>query len=469
MVRYLLAFLTVILITVKLSSAQLSLSPNTVNVIKSNNDYTTLDDAGATYTVTSNGSPVNARLIVTASAKLILDNCHILRTDEGSPITIDAPIDAPGVTLEIQIKNTNTICMDDNASDATSAIASTKTNAPTLIFAEAPNAPATSELLLRGSSTATANTPPVQLNKGGSIVFRSGTVRIATSEGGTTGLLIPALAAANTVTLCGGTVIAQICPRDGKSAATIITGDNIDVITNALFDCITFSMTGGMIATEGNPCSSSSHTLAYTSKPYDTFFAYKTARMEFITNAFTRSISGGMKRTSSKLHCYGLPPNTTYLKGSFIDNSGNLFGGTSDENGVLSLAYSTYYEGLRFNLDATSEAIAKVFNATPRPTKNGCTAKADFGISNITLNAETLYPELHLTLDLHDDPSAVLEKTVYVRIYCTVNNEDRVMIAEQPLTFTRNVAGKPFTATFTDISKARSASTTTRYTIEAYN
>ena len=107
MVRYLLAFLAVILITVKLSAQLIPLSPNTVNVIESNNEYT-LEEAGATYTITSNGSPVNACLIVTASAKLILDNCHILRTDEGAPITINAS----GVTLEIQIKNTfpNTIC-----------------------------------------------------------------------------------------------------------------------------------------------------------------------------------------------------------------------------------------------------------------------------------------------------------------------------------------------------------------------
>ena len=134
------------------------------------------------------------------------------------------------------------------------------------------------------------------------------------------------------------------------------------------------------------------------------------------------------------------------------------------------MSYGTGSEGITLNYaNTTSEAIVKVFNATPMPSEKGCTAEADFGISNITLNAETLYPELHLTLDLHDDPSAVLEKTVYVRIYCTVNNEDRVMIAEQPLTFTRNAAGEPFTATFTDVSKARSASTTTRYTIEAYN
>ena len=143
---------------------------------------------------------------------------------------------------------------------------------------------------------------------------------------------------------------------------------------------------------------------------------------------------------------------------------------TSDNTGTITIDNVGFYPGLTFNYaNTTSEAIVKVFNATPMPSENGCTAKADFGISNITLNAETLYPELHLTLDLHDDPSAVLEKTVYVRIYCTVNNEDRVMIAEQPLTFTRNAAGKPFTATFTDVSKARSASTTTRYTIEAYN
>jgi hypothetical protein len=125
---------------------------------------------------------------------------------------------------------------------------------------------------------------------------------------------------------------------------------------------------------------------------------------------------------------------------------------------------------LRFNLDAKAEALVKVFNATPMPTENGCKAEAQFGISHITIDAESLQSVLHLTLNLINDPSTVEEKTVYVRIFCEVDAEERVMIAEQPFVFTRDSSGAPiFTATFTDTTQARTASTTTRYTIEAYN
>lgn len=418
----------------------------------------TLNEEGATYTVTSNGTPVNARLTINASAKLILDNCHIRRTDEGSPITIDAP----GVTLEIQIKNTNTICTDYNASGATSVISADQVYAPTLIFAEAPNAPTDSELFLRGSSTETTNTSPVQLNKGGSIIFRSGTVRIATSEGKGNPYWIPSLVSTNTVTLCGGTVIAQICPRDSTLSITV---NSLHNVSEPLFSCSTFSMTGGLLSSSGN-----SGTIKPTTTAYDSFFAYSATSMDKLTTAKKPTLAGGIRRSTTKCYIHGLPPNSDIPSSTFAYEGSNKLNVTSDATGTITISNVGLYPGLTFNYaDAKSEAIIKVFHATPMPSDNGCTAKANFGISNITLNAETFYPELHLTLDLHDDPSAVLEKTVYVRIYCTVNNEEPVIIAEQPLTFTRNAAGKPFTATFTDVSKARAASTTSRYTIEAYN
>ena len=458
------------LFTLFLITISLPLLAQIISITLQDGETYTLDKAGATYTVTSNNAQVNARLIVTASTKLILDNCHILRTDEGAPITINAS----GVTLEIQIKNTNTICTNYNTKEATSVISADYTYAPTLIFAEAPNAPTNSELLLRGSSSEKSSTAPVHLNKNGTnksgaIIFRSGTVRIATSEGknSTYSSWIPYLATANDITFSGGTIIAQICPRDGLGINYSNLTETQNIVRR-LFNCNSFMMTGGLLTTEGEPCSEASHILKCKNEPYDTYFSYAPALMEDIVPAgVTPIITGGMKRTTNKLFCYGLLPNTTYPKGAFTHTE---TGRTTDETGTLTMAYGTGSEGITLNYaNTTSEAIVKVFNATPRPSEKGCTAKADFGISNITLNAETLYPELHLTLDLHDDPSAVLEKTVYVRIYCTVNTEDRVMIAEQPLTFTRNAAGKPFTATFTDVSKARSASTTTRYTIEAYN
>lgn len=451
------------LFTLFLTIFSLPLLAQVISITLQDDNSYDLNQDGATYTITSNGSPVNARLIVTASAKLILDNCHILRTDEGAPITINAS----GVTLEIQIKNTNTICTNYNDNDnvATSVISADHTYAPTLIFAEAPNAPATSELLLRGSSTTTANTPPVQLNKGGSIVFRSGTVRIATSEGKVSDAnWIPSLASANDITLFGSTVIAQICPREGKLK---ITSSTLNGVSSELFACTTFTMTGGELSTAKT---SNASPFKPTTTAYDSFFAYSATSMGKLTTAQKPTLAGGIRRSTTICYIHGLPINTEIPDGTFSYEGSNKLDFTRDNTGTITIDNVGFYPGLTFNYaDATSEALVKVFNATPRPTANGCTAKADFGISNITLNAETLYPELHLTLDLHDDPSAVLEKTVYVRIYCTVNNEGRVMIAEQPLTFTRNAAGKPFTATFTDVSKARSASTTTRYTIEAYN
>lgn len=452
---------TLFLITISLPLLA-QLNPNTLTEIKGGNAYA-LNEEGATYTVTSNGTPVNARFIVKKSAKLILDNCHILRTSSTSPITFDAD----NITLEIQIRGKNTLCA--NRDNTTLSIITSSKNNSTIIFAEAPNAPTDSELLLRGCSTQADAVPPVQLNETSSIIFRSGTVRIATSEDNTTPYYIPSLASAKTVTLCGGTVIAQICPRGDGSSPQII-GTTISKCTNSLFDCTSFSMTSGLITTEGNACFSGTHTLKCTSTSYDTYFAYNATLMDNITNAAQPLITGGIRKSSTKCYIHGLPINTEIPAGTFSYEGSNELNVTSDNTGTITIDNVGFYPGLTFNYaDATSEAIVKVFNATPMPSEKGCTAEADFGISNITLNAETLYPELHLTLDLHDDPSAVLEKTVYVRIYCTVNTEDRVMIAEQPLTFTRNAAGKPFTATFTDVSKARSASTTTRYTIEAYN
>lgn len=451
------------LFTLFLITISLPLLAQIISITLQDGEIYTLNENGATYTVTSNGTPVNAQLTISASAKLILDNCHILRTDEGAPITINAS----GVNLEIQIKNTNTICtnFNDNDSVATSVISADYENAPTLIFAEAPNAPASSELLLRGSSTATANTPPVQLNKGGSIVFRSGTVRIATSEGKVSDAnWIPSLASANDITLFGSTVIAQICPREGSLS---ITNSTLANVSSPLFTCTTFTMTGGELSTAKT---SNASPFKPTTTAYDSFFAYSATGMDKLTTDKKPSLAGGIRRSSTKCYIHGLPPDSDIPSNTFAYEGSNKLKFTRDDPSTIIIDNIGRYPGLTFNYaDATSEAIAKVFNATPMPSVKGCTAEADFGISNITLNAETLYPELHLTLDLHDDPSAVLEKTVYIRIYCTVNNEDRVMIAEQPLTFTRNAAGKPFTATFTDVSKARSASTTTRYTIEAYN
>ena len=462
MVRYLLAFLTVILITVKLSA---QLSPNTVNVIKSNNAYT-LNIEGATYTVTSNGSPVNARFTIKKSTKLILDNCHILRTGSYSPITIDAA----NVTLEIQFRGENSLCATrDN--EALPVITSASNYSPTLIFSEAPDAPASSELLLRACAAISAITPPIQFNESGTVIFRSGSVRIATSDGRDLNpYTIPALVSTNTVTLCGGSVIAQISPRSDGSYIPL-KGDKAKDVTAPLFTCNNFTMTGGLLTTNGKNFTYDTNTLKYDKTPYDTYFSYNSKMMENVTSASNSSLSGGVKRSASIFSCYGLQPNTTYPAGVFTHTGTNLLEDqTTNNDGILSITNANLYPDLAFKyLDATSEALVKVFNATPMPTANGCKAEAQFGISHITIDAESLQTVLHLTLNLINDPSAVLEKTVYVRIYCTVNNEDRVMIAEQPLTFTRNAAGKPFTATFTDVSKARSASTTTRYTIEAYN
>ena len=422
----------------------------------------TLDEEGATYTVTSNGTPVNARLTINASAKLILDNCHIRRTDEGAPITIDAP----GVTLEIQIKNTNTICTNYNDNVATSVISADYTYAPTLIFAEAPNAPATSELLLRGSSTTTANTPPVQLNKGGSIVFRSGTVRIATSEGKASGNnWIPSLASANEISLCGSTVIAQICPREGTLK---ITSSTLDGVSSELFACTTFTMTGGELSTAKT---SNASPFKPTTTAYDSFFAYSATSMDKLTTAQKPTLAGGIRRSTTICYIHGLPINTKIPAGAFSYEGSNKFNFTSDATGTITITNIGFYPGLAFKyLDATSEALVKVFNATPMPTENGCTAEAQFGISHITIDPESLQTILHLTLNLINDPSTVSEKTVYVRIFCEVDAEERVMIAEQPFVFTRENSGAPiFTATFTDTTQARAASRTVRYTIEAYN
>ncbi|MBR4317392.1 MAG: hypothetical protein IKT85_01420, partial [Kiritimatiellae bacterium] len=294
---------TLFLITISLPLLA-QLNPNALTEIKGGNAYT-LNEEGATYTVTSNGTPVNARFIVKKSAKLILDNCHILRTSSTSPITFDAD----NITLEIQIRGENSLCATrDN--EALPVITSASNYSPTLIFSEAPDAPASSELLLRACAAISAITPPIQFNESGTVIFRSGSVRIATSDGRDLNpYTIPALVSTNTVTLCGGSVIAQISPRSDGSYIPL-KGDKAKDVTAPLFTCNNFTMTGGLLTTNGKNFAYDTNILKYDKTPYDTYFSYNSKMMENVTSASNSSFSGGIKRSSSIFSCYGLQPNT---------------------------------------------------------------------------------------------------------------------------------------------------------------
>lgn len=454
-------------------SAQLALTPDTTTTLEAKS-YA-IDTSGS-YTLTTNGDPVAARLTINHSATIILKDCYIQRTSQYSPITIAKP----GITLEIQIAGTNAILTDYNANDttATPVISAAASCAPTLLFAAHPNATDESELLLRASSSTYDTTPPIQFNGTGTVTFRSGTVRIATSEEKDANSIywIPALVSAETVTLRGGTVIAQMCPRDnlGIKGNKLIekqsTSSTRLKYVNVLFDCATFNMFGGMLTTQGTSCTSSSTNLAPTATPYDTFYAYSPPAMATPTAATTQRITGGINRDKLTFSCYGFQANASIPSACFTHTGTKTFPEqTADASGTVTQLNISDYPNLELKYaDSTSEAYATVFNATLTPTETGCSVKATLGINHISLDPQTLQPILHITLDLPGENSSILQKIINVQAYCTMDDQTPILVAEEELAFTRASSNAPFTAIL-PCRDSGITGTTARYTIKACN
>ncbi len=442
-----------------LQAATVTLSPGATTTLAAGNTYQATTDG--TYTLTTNGTPVNATIKVSANVTLILDNCHISSTTN-YPLWLSVN----NKTLTILFKQSNQIIANSSTSPF-SPIYATASNS-TLILAEAPGAQ-NATLFLRGSVTKDYANPPIYFTSNtSSVIMRSGNITIATSArtAGTTSL-IPSLISTGTFKIHGGTLTAQMCPRfkANELASTDLIGSklqNVEGVVSPLFNCTSFTMTGGLLTTAGDKvCPYGNLQLVATTQAYDTSYAYAQTHLNNLTSATTISQTGGSICGPTAASFYGFPPNTSIPSACFSTESKSV---TSDENGKVSVngAYPTLCYAT-----SQSQAIAEVIGAPLVPTENGILAEATLGISDIQIDAETLAPILILALDIPGDSTST-EKTLSIQVLSDTSDTPSTVIFDQAITFTRASPSGHFTA---EVSKCPSPTTigSTRYLIHAYN
>lgn len=434
-----------------------TLSPGTTTTLEAGNTYQAETDG--TYTLTTNGTLVDTTIKVSANVTLILDNCHIASTTN-YPLWLSVS----NKTLTILFKQSNQIIANSSASPF-SPIYSTASNS-TLILAEAPGAQKAS-LFLRGSVTKDYANPPIFTSSTSSVIMRSGNITIATSArtAGTTSL-IPSLISTGSFKIHGGTLTAQMCPRfkANELASTDLIGSklqNVEGVVSPLFNCTSFTMTGGKLTTAGDKvCPYGDLQLVATTQAYDTSYAYAQTHLNNLTPATTTiSQSGGSICGPTAASFYGFPPNTSIPSACF--STGKSV--TSDENGKVSVngAYPTLCYAT-----SQSQAIAEVIGAPLKPTENGISAEATLGISDIQIDAETLAPILILALDITGDTTST-EKTLSIQVLSDTSDTPSTVIFDQTITFTRASPSGHFTAKVSCPSPTTINST--RYRIRAYN
>lgn len=441
-----------------LQAAKVTLSPGSTTTLAAGNTYEATTNG--TYTLTTNGTPVNATIKVTANVTLILDNCHIASTTN-YPLWLNVN----NKTLTILFKQSNQIIANSSASPF-SPIYSTASNS-TLILAKAPGSQDAS-LFLRGSVTDYYANPPIYFTSStSSVIMRSGNITIATSArtDGTTQLL-PSLVSTGTLKIHGGTLTAQMRPRFKASelASTDLIGSklqNVEGVVSPLFNCTSFTMTGGLLTTAGDKvCPYGDNQLVATTQAYDTSYAYAQTHLNNLTSATIISQTGGSICGPAAASFYGFPPNTSIPSTCFSTESKSV---TSDENGKVSvngvsptLCYAT----------PQSQAIAEVIGAPLVPTENGILAEATLGISDIQIDAETLAPILILALDIPGDTSST-EKTLSIQVLSDTTDTPSTVIFDQAITFMRASPSGHFTARVSCPPATGRGST--RYLIRAYN
>ena len=442
-----------------LQAATVTLSPGTTTKLAAGNTYQATADG--TYTLTTNGSSVNTTIKVTANVTLILDNCHIASTTNYPLWLSDS-----NKTLTILFKQSNQIIANSSASPF-SPIYATASNS-TLILAEAPGAQ-NATLFLRGSVTDYYANPPINFTSNtSSVIMRSGDITIATSArtDGTIQLL-PSLVSTGTLKIHGGTLTAQMCPRFKASelASTDLIGSrlqNVEGVVSPLFNCTSFTMTGGLLTTAGDKvCPYGNLQLVATTQAYDTSYAYAQTHLNNLTSATTISQTGGSICGPTAASFYGFPSNTSIPSACFSTESKSV---TSDENGKVSV--NGVSPKLRY-ATSQSQAIAEVIGAPLVPTENGILAEATLGISDIQIDAETLAHILILALDIPGDTTST-EKTLSIQVLSDTSDTPSTVIFDQTITFTRASPSGHFTA---EVSKCPSPTTigSTRYLIRAYN
>ena len=457
MLRALLFAACIVVFFTTLQAATVTLSPGTTTTLAAGNTYEATADG--TYTLTTNGTPVNTTIKVTANVTLILDNCHISSTTN-YPLWLNVN----NKTLTILFKQSNQIIANSSASPF-SPIYATASNS-TLILAEAPGAQ-NATLFLRGSVTKDYANPPIYFTSNtSSVIMRSGNITIATSArtAGTTSL-IPSLISTGTFKLHGGTLTAQMCPRfkTNELASTDLIGSklqNVEGVVSPLFNCTSFTMTGGLLTTAGDKvCPYGNLQLVATTQAYDTSYAYAQTHLNNLTSATTISQTGGSICGPTAASFYGFPPNTSIPSACFSTDKSV----TSDENGKVSVdgAYPTLCYAT-----PQSQAIAEVIGAPLIPTENGILAEATLGISDIQIDAETLAPILILALDIPRDTTST-EKTLPIQVLSDTSDTPSTVIFDQTITFTRASTSGHFTAEVSCPSPTTIGST--RYLIRAYN
>lgn len=115
---------------------------------------------GEVYTITTNGKEVNAHFMIKHSVTLILDNCRICHDPATNP-SYAFDLSTKDITLNLQIRGSNSISIKHYYSLPFAAPAVYSTTNATLCFSKAANASDDSELFIRSRTNKEAAYPPI--------------------------------------------------------------------------------------------------------------------------------------------------------------------------------------------------------------------------------------------------------------------------------------------------------------------
>ncbi len=449
-----------------------ALTPNDKTTLVNGTTYKA-DDEGATYEITTNGADINAVIDVTANVTIVMNNCHIVATETLKGYRDAIIIVSPNKTLELLFKGENKIVANRNDTIyqyGAIALSSNAASTGGVIFAEAEK---DASLYLRGKSRETGTRAPIDFYQRGFVLFRSGRITIASSPrtyGSTE--LIPSLAKAETISLRGGTLIAQMTSPflASELAKTDLIGSKLLNVENTvcpLFTCVNFVMTGGMITTQGDvACPTGENRLVATSKPYDTAYAYAQQHMENLTTATSVSITGGVRRDPTAAYFRGFAAES----GSVVPQecfSETVTGREVNGEGVVKITGSHAQDIDLLYVDEKAKAKVEVLNTPLLPTEQGVDTNVHLGISKILPLIATKECQLELALKIPDDKT-LLQKTICVQILATNDAQEVSVVFDGDVTFTRETTETPyFTVSVTCPDNGTTG--TLRYSVRAYN
>lgn len=459
-------------LSLAMTSLAFALTPNGKTTLANGTTYKA-DDEGATYEITTNGADVNAVINVTANVTIVMNNCHIVATETLKDYRNAVILVSPNKALELLFKGENKIVANRNDriyQYGAIALSSNAASTGGVIFAEAEK---DASLYLRGKSREAGTRAPIDFYQRGFVLFRSGRITIASSprtDGSTE--LIPSLVKAETISLRGGTLTAQMTSPflANELAKTDLIGSkllNVENVVCPLFTCVNFVMTGGMITTNGDQaCPTGENRLIAISKPYDTAYAYAQKHMDNLTSATSVSITGGVRRD----------PTAAYFRGFAAENgsvipqkcfSETVSNPTVNDEGVVKITGSHAQVIDLVYVDDKAKAKVEVLNTPLLPTDKGVDTNVDLGISKILPLIATNECQLELALKIPDDKT-LLQKTICVQILATNDAQEVSVVFDGDVTFTRETTETPyFTVSVTCPDNGTTG--TLRYTVRAYN